>query len=85
MTLRSSDLQSDGDLDSIHNSCDVWFLKPVWPDNNEEEDSEEANEKEAKHSCSVECAGNAMEYLPHFVLDQITNKMITSKRRSQAV
>ena len=23
MTLRSSDLQSDGDLDSIHNSCDV--------------------------------------------------------------
>ena len=23
MTLRSSDLQSDGDLDSIRNSCDV--------------------------------------------------------------
>ena len=25
MTLRSSDLQSDGDLDSIRNSCDVFF------------------------------------------------------------
>ena len=28
MTLRSSDLQSDSDLDSIHKSCDVvneWF------------------------------------------------------------
>ena len=23
MTLRASDLQSDSDLDSIHNSCDV--------------------------------------------------------------
>ena len=28
MTLRSSDLQSDGDLDSIRNSCDV-FLFPM--------------------------------------------------------
>ena len=27
MTLRSSDLQSDGDLDSIRNSCDVYKLK----------------------------------------------------------
>ena len=27
MTLRSSDLQSDGDLDSIRNSCDVFLLK----------------------------------------------------------
>ena len=26
MTLRSSDLQSYGDLDSIRNSCDVLFL-----------------------------------------------------------
>ena len=25
MTLRSSDLQSDSDLDSIRNSCDVFF------------------------------------------------------------
>ena len=25
MTLRSSDLQSDSDLDSIRNSCDVSF------------------------------------------------------------
>ena len=28
MTLRSSDLQSDSDLDSIRNSCDVLFA--VW-------------------------------------------------------
>ena len=28
MTLRSSDLQSDSDLDSIGNSCDVW---KAWP------------------------------------------------------
>ena len=62
-----------------------WFLKPVWPDNNKEEDSEGTNEKEAKHSCGVECAGNAMKYLPQFVLDQMTNKMITSKRCSQAL
>ena len=27
MTLRSSDLQSDSDLDSIRNSCDVFFSK----------------------------------------------------------
>ena len=27
MTLRSSDLQSDSDLDSIRNSCDVFFLQ----------------------------------------------------------
>jgi len=27
MTLRSSDLQSDSDLDSIRNSCDVWTTK----------------------------------------------------------
>ena len=27
MTLRSSDLQSDGDQDSIRNSCDVFKLK----------------------------------------------------------
>ena len=27
MTLRSSDLQSDGDLDSIRNSCDVYPLR----------------------------------------------------------
>ena len=26
MTLRSSDLQSDGDLDSIRNSCDVFMI-----------------------------------------------------------
>ena len=26
MTLRSSDLQSDSDLDSIRNSCDVFYL-----------------------------------------------------------
>ena len=26
MTLRSSDLQSDSDLDSIRNSCDVFIL-----------------------------------------------------------
>ena len=25
MTLRSSDLQSDSDLDSIRNSCDVFY------------------------------------------------------------
>ena len=25
LTLRSSDLQSDSDLDSIRNSCDVWY------------------------------------------------------------
>ena len=29
MTLRSSELQSDGDLDSIRNSCDVCFEKKV--------------------------------------------------------
>ena len=29
MTLRSSDLQSDGDLDSIGNSCDVFDIRPV--------------------------------------------------------
>ena len=29
MTLRSSDLQSDGDLDSIRNSCDI-YAKKVW-------------------------------------------------------
>ena len=28
----------------------LWFLKPVWPDNNEEEDSEGTNEEETKHS-----------------------------------
>ena len=28
MTLRSSDLQSDSDLDSIRNSCDVFLQKP---------------------------------------------------------
>ena len=28
MTLRSSDLQSDSDLDSIRNSCDV-YLRPT--------------------------------------------------------
>ena len=27
MTLRSSDLQSDSDLDSIRNSCDVFYDK----------------------------------------------------------
>ena len=27
MTLRSSDLQSDSDLDSIRNSCDVFLAK----------------------------------------------------------
>ena len=27
MTLRSSDLQSDSDLDSIRNSCDVWYTE----------------------------------------------------------
>ena len=27
MTLRSSDLQSDSDLDNIRNSCDVWYRK----------------------------------------------------------
>ena len=26
MTLRGSDLQSDSDLDSIRNSCDVFFV-----------------------------------------------------------
>ena len=26
MTLRSSDLQSDSDLDSIRNSCDVFYI-----------------------------------------------------------
>ena len=26
MTLRRRDLQSDSDLDSIHNSCDVWEI-----------------------------------------------------------
>ena len=29
MTLRSSDLQSDSDLDSIRNSCDVYTLYQV--------------------------------------------------------
>ena len=29
MTLRSSDLQSDSDLDSIRNSCDVFFTSIV--------------------------------------------------------
>ena len=36
MTLRSSDLQSDSDLDSIHNSCDVCFARKQfepWFDN----------------------------------------------------
>ena len=28
MTLRRSDLQSDSDLDSIHNSCDVFNDEP---------------------------------------------------------
>ena len=33
MTLRSSDFQSDGDLDSIRNSCDVLMMNiHVWPD-----------------------------------------------------
>ena len=32
MTLRSSDLQSDSDLDSIRNSCDVYsYLIPDSP------------------------------------------------------
>ena len=31
MTLRSSDLQSDSDLDSICNSCDVFnYVQKVW-------------------------------------------------------
>ena len=30
MTLRISDLQSDSDLDSIRNSCDVFWLKTVF-------------------------------------------------------
>ena len=30
MTLRSSDLQSDSDLDSIRNSCDVFFTEPFY-------------------------------------------------------
>ena len=29
MTLRSSDLQSDSDLDSIRKSCDVFWGHPV--------------------------------------------------------
>ena len=29
MTLRSSDLQSDSDLDSIRNSCDVFLTQAV--------------------------------------------------------
>ena len=28
LTLRSSDLQSDGDLDSIRNSCDIFSINP---------------------------------------------------------
>ena len=31
MTLRSSDLQSEGDLDSIRNSCDVYeIIHDMW-------------------------------------------------------
>ena len=30
MTLRSSDLQSDSDLDSIRNSCDVYYLEGLF-------------------------------------------------------
>ena len=29
MTFRGSDLQSDSDLDSIHNSSDVFFMKNI--------------------------------------------------------
>ena len=40
MTLRSSDLQSDSDLDSIRNSCDEKWntLHPVWIDLSRRED-----------------------------------------------
>ena len=46
MTLRSSDLQSDSDLDSIRNSCDVSFCHVVGADHGWERGGQHLQEVE---------------------------------------
>ena len=69
MTLRSSDLQSDSDLDSIRNSCDVFHIFKA-------EDAKKAVE----HLNGFELAGRPMRVVEEIDQDDASGPSLLNQR-----
>ena len=62
MTLRSSDLQSDSDLDSIRNSCDVLYIEsPDFALAKEEDKQKDKDKVKHDHKEKDKYMGNTKE------------------------